>query len=81
MDHVHAAVAQLGSSLGFGMSGFSSGNRSQQQSDELLRESLHHLRSAEGSLGIGTNRMAHHHRARVSVAEAIREVESALRVR
>jgi hypothetical protein len=81
MEHIHSAAAQLGSSLALGMSAFGSGNVAQQQSDQMLRESLHRLRSVEGSLGAGTNRMAHHHRARAAVAAAIREVETALRIR
>jgi len=83
MEHIHGAVAQLGGSLGFGMSGLGTGtgNLPQQRSDEMLREALHHLRSVEGSLGTGGNRRPHHERARGAVAAAIREVEMALRIR
>lgn len=83
MEHIHGAAAQLGSSLGFGMLGLGTGagHMSQQQSDERLREALRHLRTVEGSLGTGGNRRAHHDRARGLVAQAIREVEMALRIR
>jgi hypothetical protein len=83
MEHIHAAVALLGSSLGIAMGGFGSGsgNLPQQRSDEMLREALHHLNMVEGSLASGANRVARHHRARASVAEAIREVRTALEVR
>jgi hypothetical protein len=82
LHHVNQAIEHLGSSVPMGLgSGMSHGNMPQAQSDGILRDSLHKLRTAESQLASGSNAAAHHARARTSLGQAIRELEVALRIR
>jgi hypothetical protein len=83
MDHVASALEHLGSpafNSDFGH-GYSAGNLPQAKSDEILRNALIHLKTAESELATGANRAAHHGNARAKVAEAIGELHIALNVR
>jgi hypothetical protein len=81
MQHVASALEHLGAPAIGANLGYSWGNLPQEQSDRLLRDSLVQLNQAEKALRSGTNLAAHHESARTSVAEAIRELHSALAVR
>lgn len=82
MEHIAAAIRHLGAtspvvaSLAIG-----AGNLPQAESDQVLRHDIHTLRRTELMMGTGTVVAAHHHAARVSVTEAIRELEIALTIR
>ncbi len=82
MRHISSAVEDLGSTAPLGSIALAStGNLPQSRSDQVLRDALVHLKNTEGSLGSGADRAERHHRARTAVAHAIRELETALRVR
>jgi hypothetical protein len=91
MEHITSAVARLESGtglngggmvgLGVGMGGYGGGNRSQSQSDEKLREARFHLQQTQSMLGTGTTAAEHHRDAHAAISEAIREVDTALRVK
>jgi hypothetical protein len=82
MRHIASAVQDLGSTTPLNsISLVSTGSLAQAQSNGILRDALVHLRYTESSLATGTNRTEHHHQARTAVAHAIRELETALRVR
>ncbi|MFI5454875.1 MAG: hypothetical protein ACHRXM_05430 [Isosphaerales bacterium] len=82
MEHIGAALSHLGAtspvipSLAIG-----AGNLPQSQSDQLLRDAIHTLSRTELSVGAGAHAAPYHHSARVAVAEAIRELHIALRIR
>ena len=79
MDHIAGALRDLGSSAPPGsLSLVSAGAMPQSQSDQVLRNAVVPLRLAETSLSGNTER---HHRARIAVSQAIRELETALRIR
>lgn len=81
MRHVARALEHLTGSYAFNASGVSgAGNLPQTESDRLLREAENHLRTIENTLRTRTNSLEHHHNARASVAEAIRELHIALRI-
>jgi len=82
MSHVASAIRSLhpSSALNTNVTA-GQGNLPQAQSDEILRNALVHLSTAETSLGTGTNGAAHHRNARTSVAEAIHELHTALEIR
>ncbi len=88
MHHVGEALQHLGSSAPAGLgsvtslgSGMGFGNLPQTQSDGVLRDSLQKVRTVESQLGSRSNAAAHHSRARASLGQAIRELETALRIR
>lgn len=82
MHSVSQAIQHLGGSTPAGAFGASSlGNLPQAQSDGILRDALHKLRNVESQLGGSAGGAPHHVQARGSVAEAIRHLEVALRVR
>jgi hypothetical protein len=56
-----------------------SGNLPQADPDRLPREAENHLRTVENTLR-STNGFEHHHNARISVGEALRELRTALRI-
>jgi len=82
MRHIENALHHLG-----GMSALNtnvlegSGNLPQAQSDQILRDSIVHLNMTEKSLGTVRNAAEHHRSARTSVAEAIHELHTALKIR
>jgi len=81
MRHVARALEHLTGSSAFNNSGISrAGNLPQAESDRLLREAEGHLRLIENTLSTRTNSLEHHHNARASVAEAIRELRIALKI-
>jgi hypothetical protein len=81
MRHVGHALNQLTGSYFFNDHiGSGAGNLPQAESDRLLREAEGHLRFVENTLRTRTNSLEHHHNARTSVAEAIRELRIALRI-
>jgi hypothetical protein len=81
MRHAARALEHLGGSHAFdGQVRSSAGNLPQAQSDRLLREAEGHLRFVESSLSSRTNSLEHHHNARTSVGEAMRELRIALRI-
>src|SRR5262249_50304043 len=82
MSHVATAIRHLhpSSALNTNVSP-GLGNLPQAQSDQILRDALVHLNTAEGSLGAGTAAAAHHQSARSSVSQAIHELNTALQVR
>jgi hypothetical protein len=79
MHSVGQAIHHLGSSAPMGGSG--PGNLSQGQSDGILRDALHNLRSVHSQLGGSGANAAHHAQARASVSQAIQHLEVALRIR
>ena len=82
MEHVSAALRHLGAPFDLNTSfGPGAGNRSQAQSDQILRDAISQLRNVESSLGRATSTDAHHHTARSSVKAAIRELRIALNIR
>jgi hypothetical protein len=82
MEHMSKALHQLGEGVNFNPNvGLDSGTLNQEQSDEVLRQAIHHLRFVEGSIGHGTEIPEHVRGARISVGEAIRELHLALNVR
>jgi hypothetical protein len=91
MEHVVSAIHRLESASGVnggggiggygGMGGFGGSTLPQGQSDGLMRDALVHLRQTQGMLGTGSTAAEHHRDAHVSISEAIREVEIALKVR
>ncbi len=82
LHHVNQALGHLGSSAAMGLgSSVGLGDMPQSQSDGILRDSLHKLRTIEGHLGSPSNAAAHHARAWNSLIEAIRQLEFALRIR
>jgi hypothetical protein len=82
MEHIAAAVRHLGAaspvvaSLAIG-----AGNLPQSESDQVLRHAIHTLSRTALMMGTVAHAAAHHHTARISVAEAIRELEIALTIR
>jgi hypothetical protein len=81
MEHVAAAIRHLHPSAALNTSFASgAGNLPQSRSDQILRDALVHLDTTEASLGTGTDPRAHHRSARTSVAAAIRELHTALRI-
>ncbi len=82
MTHVAAAIRHLHPTAALNTNvAAGQGNLPQAQSDQILRDALVHLNTAETSLGSGTNAATHHHSARTSVAEAIHELNTALTIR
>ncbi len=82
MEHISAALRHLGAASNFNPHvGASAGTMTQAQSDEALSQAIRHLHHVENSLGNGTNTYEHHRFARTSVAEAIRELHTALNIR
>jgi hypothetical protein len=80
MRHVDRALEHLMGSTSFnGSVASGAGNLAQGESDRLLREAENHLRMVENTLGTRTNSLEHHHNARASVNEAIRQLHMALR--
>jgi hypothetical protein len=81
MRHVDRALEHLTGSAPFNGSVVSgAGNLAQAESDRLLREAENHLRMVENTLGTRTNGLEHHHNARASLNEAIRQLHIALRI-
>jgi len=82
MEHVGAALRHLGAtspviaSLAIG-----AGDLPQGRSDQTLRDAIHTLSRTELSLGTGAHAAEHHHSARMSVGDAIRELHVALGIR
>ena len=75
MNHIASALADLGStSVGNLSLPANAGNVPQSRSDEILRDAMFQLRSAETSLGTGTDRAERHHRARSAVGNAVHEL-------
>ena len=61
MEHVSAALRHLGAPFDLNTSfGPGAGNRSQAQSDQVLRDAISQLRNVESSLGRATSTDAHH---------------------
>jgi hypothetical protein len=87
MEHIASAVSRLESGAGLNggglvsMGGFGGGSLSQSQSDEKLREARLHLQQTQGMLGTGTSAAEHHRNAHAAISEAIREVDTALRIK
>jgi hypothetical protein len=83
MNHISSALEHLGSPAFNSDSAqhFGLGNLPQSKSDEILRDALIHLKTAESELTSGTNHPAYHGNARSKVAEAIGELHVALNIR
>ena len=87
MNHIETAIHHMGSTsgpnrgLGGGYTGLGGGHMPQAESDQILRDSIFHLRQTQSSLGTGTNAAAHHRSAHISINEAIQQLEAALKVR
>ena len=82
MNHIASALTDLGStSVGNSSVSANAGNLPQSRSDEILRDAMFQLRTAETSLGTGTDRGERHHRARSAVAHAVHELVTALEIR
>ncbi len=87
MNHIETAIHHMGSTSGLGMglgggfSGNGGGHIPQGESDQILRDSIFHLRQTQSSLGTGTNAAAHHRNAHASINEAIQQLEVALKIR
>jgi hypothetical protein len=80
MHAVRQAIQHLGASAPAGNVGSGAGSLAQGQSDQLLRQSLQHLRNVESQLAASGSGAAHHTQARASIGQAIHHLESALRV-
>jgi hypothetical protein len=78
MKHIAAAIRHLGSSSTLITNVEGGGARTKAESDQLLREALLKLNSIELSLGTGAPDAQHHHSARASISDAIRELNAAL---
>jgi hypothetical protein len=82
MEHVAAALRELDAAApGVPALTISATSLPQAQSDQILRDAIHTLGRAELMLGERARALAHHHGARLSVAEAIRELHRALEIR
>ena len=81
MEHVSAALSQLGASFPVTAVSMSTGNRPQWESDQILCDATRTLVRTELMLASGSQRGAHHEHARHSVAAAIRELHLALGIR
>jgi len=82
MGHVAAALRHLGATSAVTASlAIGAGDLPQSRSDQILRDAIHTLSRTELSLGTGDHAAEHHRSARMSVAEAIRELHIALRIR
>ena len=82
MNHIASALGDLGSaSLGNSSLFANAGNLPQSRSDEILRDAMVQLRAAESSLGAGSERREHHHRARSAVGHAVHELSTAIEIR
>lgn len=82
MEHISAAVRHLGA-VSPGVPGLtiSAANLPQAQSDRVLHDAIHTLSRTELMLDTSAQAPARHHGARLSVAEAIRQLHTALEIR
>jgi hypothetical protein len=82
IHHLTSALHHLGStSAGGGGGGQGTGGLSQQASDAILQEARTSLHSIHAQLSSKTATGAHHGSARGAVSNAIRELDTALRIR
>jgi len=80
MHHIENAMRELGSPAEATMEALVASSLGQARSDHALHVARHSSHLAETSLHTRAHRFEHHHRAEVSIAEAIREIDLGLKL-